>query len=518
MNWKMGVLFCALARPMPAVRGCPSTLTAGSPLGRMVLHAGRTGTWADVEAACGGAAGFPPDRPVASLLASPLRLGGAPGGAIVTCAIRPDAWSAEQLRLIEWLAAQCSQIFEVTRRQKALADRAREVEAANSAKDNFIAMLSHELRTPLTPVMAAVSSLEQDARLPEEVRADINMILRNVSIQSRLIDDLLDLTRISRGRLALVEQKPLDLSLVLKDAAAVVASELAAKQQTLVMRIEPLEGCLVKGDGARLQQVLWNLLKNAIKFSPLQAQIEITGEMTFLEPRRAVVAVVDRGIGIESGDLKRIFLPFEQVMAKGKQRGSGGGADWAWASDSGSPRRSWNCTAVQSACTPREPTGARGLRVELPLTPRPEAPWDGDGARAADALSQPAIAPVRILLVEDHDDTSRALARLLRNAGHTVETAADAAQATAAFERRPFDLVVSDLGLPDESGLVLMRRLRGIRPGVAGICLSGYGTEDDLRACREAGFGEHLTKPVDMGRLHAAVARATSTVEQAGGG
>ena len=141
-------------------------------------------------------------------------------------------------------------------------------------------MLSHELRTPLTPVMAAVSSLEQDARLPEEVRADINMILRNVSIQSRLIDDLLDLTRITRGRLALVEQKPLDLSLVLKDAAAVVASDLAAKQQTLVMRIEPLEGCFVKGDGARLQQVFWNLLKNAIKFSPLQAQIEITGEMT----------------------------------------------------------------------------------------------------------------------------------------------------------------------------------------------------------------------------------------------
>jgi signal transduction histidine kinase/CheY-like chemotaxis protein len=495
----------------------PSDLAAGSPLGRLVLHEGRTGTWADLKAAAGGDAAFPQDQATASVLASPLRLGGAPGGAIVTCGVPPDAWSAEQLRIIEWLAAQCSQIFEVTRRQKALADRAREVEAANSAKDNFIAMLSHELRTPLTPVMAAVSSLEQDERLPEDVRADINMILRNVSVQSRLIDDLLDLTRITRGKLALVEQKPLDLSLVLKDAVAVVASDLGAKQQTLAMRVERLEGCLVKGDGARLQQVFWNLLKNAIKFSPVQAQIEITGEMTFLEPRRAVIDVVDHGIGIESKDLKRIFLPFEQVISTGKQRGSGSGHGLGLGLGLGIAQA---IVELHGGSIRVYSGGAnRGSRftVELPLTPRPDPPLDGDGARAADALFQPAT-PLRVLLVEDHDDTSRALARLLRKAGHTVETAGNVAQATAAFERRPFDLLVSDLGLPDESGLVLMRRLRDISPGVAGICLSGYGTEDDLRACEEAGFDEHLTKPVDMGRLYAAVARATSKVEQSKGG
>ncbi len=181
-------------------------------------------------------------RPCAS--AVPPAVPSSPAGTL------PNVWSAEQLRLIEWLAAQCSQIFEVTRRQKALADRAREVEAANSAKDNFIAMLSHELRTPLTPVMASVSALERDERLPADVKADIHMILRNVAIQSRLIDDLLDLTRISRGRLELVEQKVLDLSMALRDAAVVVASDLGAKRQTLALRLAGLEGCLVKGDSA----------------------------------------------------------------------------------------------------------------------------------------------------------------------------------------------------------------------------------------------------------------------------
>ena len=171
--------------------------------------------------------------------------------------------------------------------------------------------------------------------------------------------------------------------------------------------------------------------------------------------------MVDRGIGIESGDLKRIFLPFEQVMAKGKQRGSGSGRGVGLGLGLGIAQA---IVELHGGSIRVYSEGAnRGSRftVELPLTPRPEPPWTATGRGPADALTQPAIAPVRILLVEDHDDTSRALARLLRNAGHTVETAADVAQATAAFQRRPFDLVVSDLGLPDESGLVLMRRLKG---------------------------------------------------------
>jgi signal transduction histidine kinase/ActR/RegA family two-component response regulator len=496
----------------------PPALDAGSPIGRLVLREGRTATLAEIKAGPGGDAPFPADRPIASLLASPLRLGGFPGGAIIACGTLPDAWSAEQVRLIEWLAAQCSQIFEVTRRQKELADRTREIEAANSAKDNFIAMLSHELRTPLTPVMATVSSLERDERLPDDVRADIDMILRNVKIQSRLIDDLLDLTRITRGKLELVEQKPLDISLVLKDAASVVAADLEAKRQTLEMRIEPLKGCLVKGDSARLQQVFWNLLKNASKFSPAEARIELVAEMSLLEPRSAVIDIVDHGIGIEAKDLERIFLPFEQVISMGKQRGSGSGHGMGLGLGLGIARAIMELHGGSIRVRSEGANRGSQFTVELPVATCPDPTPADRGARPADAPAQPEITPLRILLVEDHADTSRAMARLLRQAGHTVETAANVAQATAAFERRPYDLIVSDLGLPDESGLVLMRRLREMHSGVAGICLSGYGTDDDLRACQEAGFSEHLTKPVDVGRLHAAVARARSTLEHAKGG
>jgi DNA-binding NtrC family response regulator len=124
------------------------------------------------------------------------------------------------------------------------------------------------------------------------------------------------------------------------------------------------------------------------------------------------------------------------------------------------------------------------------------------------------VDPVRVLMVEDHADTSRALARLLRRAGHAVTTAESVAQAIDAFSPGRFDLLVSDLGLPDGSGLELMRRLKDRQPGIFGICLSGYGTEADVRACRESGFAEHLTKPVDMNRLNAAVARIAVQIGQ----
>ena len=185
-------------------------------------------------------------------------------------------------------------------------------------------MLSHELRTPLTPVLAAVSVLGADDRLPADVRADIEMIRRNISVQRRLIDDLLDLTRITRGMLGL-EKEDLDIAALLREAAAVVAPERKAKQQALATNLEKLGGSIVHGDSARLQQVFWNLLKNAINFSPPNSQIVVLGELTADEPSRARIEIVDNGIGIDPGDLERIFLPFEQVAAHGKHRGAAAG-------------------------------------------------------------------------------------------------------------------------------------------------------------------------------------------------
>ena len=154
------------------------------------------------------------------------------------------------------------------------------------------------------------------------------------------------------------------------------------------------------------------------------------------------------------------------------------------------------------------------FRVELPLAV--EAPRAGESGTGGNGTTSPAVrrSGLKILLVEDHGDTGRVLARLLRNSGYAVEHAETASAAVELFADGNFDLIVSDLGLPDESGLELMKKLRARQPQLIGICLSGYGMEDDLAACRAAGFAEHLTKPVDMQRLHAAIARVAHRADR----
>jgi GAF domain-containing protein len=245
---------------------------AGS-LARVVLQENTTAYVHDLLQEPALAAPFVAGMKARSLLATPLRFDGTGGGLLVACSENPSHWTQEQFRMIEWLAIQCGLIMDGLRWQKALTDRAHEVEAANKAKDRFLAMLSHELRTPLTPVLAAAGILETDERLPADARDDLKMMRRNVAIQSRLIDDLLDLTRIERGKLDINPQL-LNVAMLLRETATIVAPDLDAKDQTLSMRLELPDGCSIMGDGARLQQVFWNLLKNAIKFSPVKETLK----------------------------------------------------------------------------------------------------------------------------------------------------------------------------------------------------------------------------------------------------
>lgn len=476
-------------------------------LAQVVLKERRSAYVSDLTQRPELAAPFGPESGVRTVLATPMRVVGADYGVVLACSRRPGHWSQEQFRIIEWLAAQCGLITEGIRWQKALVARAQEVEAANRAKDHFLAMLSHELRTPLTPVLAAAGELEKDVRLPEEVRQDLRMIRRNVAIQSRLVDDLLDLTRLGRGKLEL-EVQPVELGTLLRETTSIVAPEIDARQQRLAVELTAAEGCIVHGDGPRLQQVFWNLLKNAVKFSPSGARIRLTARRVDGAPRIAV-EVADEGIGIDPAHLAKIFEPFEQVAARGKQRGSDGGLGLGLAIAKAIVELHQGTIRVFSDGVGR---GAR-FGVELPVISAVDtAAGRGAASRAPFDGPEPAGRALRILLVEDHGDTRRVLARLLRNAGHAVEAAEHAAAALELFARQPFDLLISDLGLPDESGLELMRKLRAAKPGLTGICLSGYGMEDDREACRAAGFSEHLTKPVDRQRLLAAIARTRASV------
>lgn len=487
-------------RAAASVTTAPIQLPAEWPvegsLAGMVIRESKTAYLSDISLHPELAPPFSADSQVRSLLVTTLHCDGSAAGVLAIASTEPHHWSEEQFTLIEWIAAKCGQIVEATRWREALTSRTRELEAAARAKDEFLAMLSHELRTPLTPVLAAAGVLAKDARLPADVADDLLMIRRNVSIQSRLIDDLLDLTRIERGKLDLNRQEIRVLDL-LQESAAIVGPDLDAREQKIILRCRVPESCRILGDGARLQQVLWNLLQNATKFSPPRSHIFLSAEPGSDDPQRVVIRVEDEGTGIANVDLERIFKPFEQVRnSKRIRRDSGLGLGLAIARAIAELHDGTLTVRSRGANT-----GSCFL-LELPLStvdgsrsPIPEAPEPGKAE------------PLSILLVEDHSDTGRIIARLLRSAGHEVLHASTVADALDQFRRGRFDLVISDIGLPDESGLVLMQRLRETQPAIAGICMSGYGMESDIRAFKEAGFIEYLAKPVDVQRLHAAIHR-----------
>jgi signal transduction histidine kinase len=477
-------------------------------IAQIVLQHEKTAYISDLQLQSDLAAPFGPDHGVRSVLATPLRVGGKSYGMLVACSSHAGHWTQEQFHVIEWISAQCGLVTESIRWQRAMADRATELQAASQAKDRFLAMLSHELRTPLTPVLAAVGELEKDERIPSDARADLSMMRRNVSIQSRLVDDLLDLTRLGRGKLDLNSER-LDFGRLLRETVAIVAPDLDAKDQAIDLHLEETDGCQVLGDGPRLQQVFWNVLKNAIKFSPARARIRMTTHLAGGTPGRVRVEVTDAGVGIDPANIDRIFQPFEQVVAADKQRGSDGGLGLGLAIAKALVELHHGTIEVASAGVGQGAT----FVVQLPMAVVPVDTDHGIPARAPSHPPSTRRSGLRILLVEDHGDTGRVLARLLRNSGYAVEHAETAAAALANFARTNFDLVISDLGLPDESGLVLMKKLRGLHPALPGICLSGYGMEDDLNACRDAGFAEHLTKPVDMQRLHSAISRVANRAE-----
>jgi signal transduction histidine kinase/CheY-like chemotaxis protein len=377
------------------------------------------------------------------------------------------------------------------RRAEAEMRRARdEAEAANRAKDQFLAALSHELRTPLTPVLAISSVLERDPALPSATRRQLEVVRRNAELEARLIDDLLDLTRIAKGKLRL-EVAPVDLAELLDDVIEVCGADAAAKNLILERNGAGL-GKFVDADPARLRQVFWNILKNAIRFTPPGGRISLrTADPA---PGRIAVEIADTGRGIEPSDIPRIFQPFEQAGTRLGGLGLG---------------LSISSTLVEAhggTLTAQSEGPGRGatFRVELALSssaPMPTLPKEIP-SRGAETPRERR----RVLLVEDHADTLGAARDLLEELSCDVVSAASFREALAAAKAGPLDLVISDLGLPDGSGFDLMRTLRDSY-GLAGIAVTGYGMEEDVRQGREAGFVDHLVKPITFQRLEGAIDR-----------
>jgi signal transduction histidine kinase len=378
-----------------------------------------------------------------------------------------------------------------------------EAEAENRAKDEFLAVLSHELRTPLTAVMMNVATLEEEAELDENQREMVRIIKRNVDLEARLIDDLLDLTRIARGKLEL-RREVVDMHEQVQYALKVCcAPDIERKSLRMELNLKA-EQWFVWGDPARLQQLLWNLIKNAVKFTPDHGRIQIT--TTDSPGGQIVMEVRDSGIGIKPDALPKIFNAFEQADRSITRKFGGLGLGLAI------------CKAITELHGGHISADSQGLnsgaafRVELPIVAR-----DVDSGPAAPRYSSDRAgrAGVSILLVEDHIDTANAMKRLLAKRGYSVQAASSVAEALRTAAGNAFDVLISDIGLPDGTGLQLMRELSARRP-VKGIALSGFGMEEDVERSREAGFVEHLTKPISVEQLQAALDRVTQPMVQAG--
>jgi len=409
---------------------------------------------------------------------------------IVLNTIEANTRTEDLLKQSQSLAA------ELQRGQKELQKTNEELEEkarSNLAKDRFLAALSHELRTPLTPVLASAVALENEQALPENIHESLQMIRRNVELEARLIDDLLDLTRISRGKVQL-NFEIVDAHSLLQNALEIYQAEIRRKH--LALRLDlTAQKVHLRADPARLQQIFWNLIGNAVKFTPRDGLISVSTSNRCGEQLR--VEIADTGLGIEPTLLPKIFDAFEQ-----------GGRTQLGGLGLGLAITKTLVEAHDGTITAESGGRDKGAKFALILPT----------CEKVDTQAAPTLPPkplqrhaMRILLVEDHEDTNRSLTNLLRRRGYYVQSAGNVQSALDLSAKEEFDVLISDLGLPDGSGIDLMRTLRSGRP-LLGIALTGFGMEGDIRQSHEAGFKHHLVKPIDLNKLDSLIQESVSTL------
>jgi signal transduction histidine kinase/ActR/RegA family two-component response regulator len=359
-----------------------------------------------------------------------------------------------------------------------------EAETALRSSDAFLAMLSHELRNPLSAIAAAGAALEQPSISAEWNARAGQIIRRQTALLKRLIDDLLDVAKITGGKLGLV-RRPVDVADVVKSAVESLADS-GARLPSMDLQLDRV---CVDADPERLQQVIANLLGNAIKFTPSSGRVRVR---TFAEGRDAVLSVEDSGAGIAPNLLPRVFDLFQQGP-QGRDRARGGlGVGLALV------RRivEMHGGSVEA----RSDGEGRGsvFSVRLPSTSAP-------GVAVSQTAPVRAAAARRILLIEDNADARESLRMVLENAGHDLYEAADGESGVErALALRP-QLALVDIGLPGIDGFEAAKRIRAVDRSIRLVALTGYGRDDDVAASRAAGFDAHVVKPVNLQQLSALI-------------
>jgi len=379
-----------------------------------------------------------------------------------------------------------------------------EAEKANRAKDQFLATVSHELRNPLSPILAWARLLRSGEVDPQKSRRAIEVIERNAAVLAQLIDDLLDVSRIVSGKLRL-DMRPMEIAPVLAETVEAVRPAAEARQVQLRARFYAPHA-RVLGDPARLQQVAWNLLTNAVKFTARGGQIDVS--LAERPDGSIELKVRDDGIGISPDALPHIFERFWQGDGNGSDRSQGLGLGLAIVRhvtelhggtvsvESAGEGLGTTFTVSIPRCTVGETT-----HVLLGASP---------GRRAGSPTPFPRLDGRRVLVVDDDPDTSDLLKTLLGTCGAEVRVAGSSAQAIEILDRWIPDVLVSDIGLPEEDGYALIRRVRARLPAGGGnvpsVALTAHAREEDRRLALEAGYQRHVAKPPDPSELVSVVA------------
>ena len=366
-------------------------------------------------------------------------------------------------------------------------------EALNQAKDRFLAVLSHELRTPLTPVLMISSARATDPAMPALVRDDMALIRRNVELETKLIDDLLDLSRITTNKLHLSFEN-VRVNDMIEQVCEICRSEIELQGLKLDLALSPgVDG--IRADPSRFQQILWNIIKNATKFTPRGGRITIA--TSHASEDRICIQISDTGIGIDAENLPKIFDAFEQGDVRHSRQFGGLGLGLA-ITQALVLLHDGRISAHSDG-----PGKGSTFTLELPSA------RGGFPAAAEPARTSTTVLKTVILLVEDHADSAAVLKALLTQRGYTVILASTVAEALAFADHSHFDLLVSDIGLPDATGYQLVASLKK-NHHFRGIAMSGYGMEEDICKSLEAGFDKHLVKPVSIAALEDAIQSLTS--------
>ena len=434
---------------------------------------------------------------------------------------RPSSFDARISRLGEDIhpAGWVLVLREVTLQKRGARERVRmlreqaalaEAEAANLAKDRFLATLSHELRTPLTPVLATVTAMLGDTDTPDSLRSVLEMIRRNVVLEVRLIDDLLDLSRIRRGSLHL-HREIVDAHQLIHNVIDICHDELRNAEIQLRANLLASRHRL-DVDPIRFQQALWNLIKNAIKFTPAGGKITVVSlnadaDTHSVSTPDLVIGISDTGIGIDPKVLPHIFDVLEQGGTSTTRRFGGLGLGLTIAR-SIIEQHGGRLTAH----SPGANLGAT-FTLAMPTTSATASRSADDAPAATPTSSDDTLArPIGVLLVDDNRDTLKYLSRLLAMRGFHVHAAADMASALQIASQAKLDVIVSDIELPDGSGLELVGKLRQSNKPIPAIALSGFGSSADVEMSHSAGFAIHLTKPVDFRQLDEAIRQVAASV------